>query len=60
MIDKVAGLAVDLVERGSMVKDGDTLGGDERERFTVRYKNPDRFGHACVFPCCGLGIVIRR
>jgi hypothetical protein len=44
MIDKVAGVAVGLVERGSMVRDGDTFEGDERERFTVHHKNPDWFG----------------
>jgi hypothetical protein len=63
MSDKVAGVAVGLVERGSMVRDGDTFGGDERERFTIHHKNPDWFGfggHACVFLCCRLGIVSRR
>lgn len=51
MIDKVAGLAAYLVEHGNVVKDGDTFGGDERERFAVRYKNSDRFGGMPVFFC---------
>jgi len=51
MIDKVAGLAVYFVEHGNVVKDGDTFGGDERERFTVRYKNSDRFGGVPIFFC---------
>ena len=51
MIDKVAGLAVYLVEHGNVVKDGNTFGGDERERFTVRYKTSDRFPGLPVFFC---------
>jgi hypothetical protein len=51
MIDKVAGLAVYLVEHGDVVKDGDTFGGDERERLTVRYKDSDRFAGLPVFFC---------
>jgi hypothetical protein len=51
MIDKVAGLSAYLVEHGNVVKDGDTFGGDERERFAVRYKNSDRFGGMPVFFC---------
>jgi hypothetical protein len=51
MIDKVAGLAGYLVEHGSIVKDGDTFGGDERERLRVRYKESDRFMGLPVFFC---------
>jgi hypothetical protein len=51
MIDKVAGLAAYLVEYGGVVKDGDTFGGDERERFKVRYKTSDRFAGLPVFFC---------
>jgi len=51
MIDKVAGLAVYLVEHGAVVKDGDTFGGDEQERITVRYENSDQFKGLPVFSC---------
>lgn len=51
MIDKVAGLAVYLVEHGNFVKDGDTFGKDERERLTVRHKDSDRFAGLPVFFC---------
>jgi hypothetical protein len=51
MLEKVAGLAAYLVEHGAVVKDGDTFGGDEQERFTVRYKNSDQFGGLPVFYC---------
>ncbi|EJN15808.1 hypothetical protein PMI42_00573 [Bradyrhizobium sp. YR681] len=51
LIDKVDGLAVYLVEHGPVVKDGDTFGRDSRERFTVRYRNSDRFERLPVFFC---------
>jgi len=51
VIDRVAGLTVYLVEHGAAVKDGDTFGADERERFAVRYKNSERFGGMPVFFC---------
>lgn len=51
LMDKVAGLAVYLIEHGLVVKDGDTFGGDARERFTVRYKNSDAFNGLPVFFC---------
>ncbi|QOZ70771.1 DUF4261 domain-containing protein [Bradyrhizobium arachidis] len=51
LLDKVDGLAAYLVEHGPVVKDGDTFGRDERERFAVRYKNSDQFGGLPVFFC---------
>jgi hypothetical protein len=51
LIDKVDGLAVYLVEKGPVVKDGDTFGRDSRERFTVRYEDSDRFGGLPVLFC---------
>jgi hypothetical protein len=51
VIDKVAGLAVYLVEHGAVIKDGDTFGGDEREHFRVRYENSVRFAGLPVFFC---------
>jgi hypothetical protein len=51
MIEKVAGLASYLIEHGGVVKDGDTFGGDERERFRVRYKTSERFAGLPVFFC---------
>ncbi|MFT4115072.1 DUF4261 domain-containing protein [Bradyrhizobium sp.] len=51
LMDKVHGLAVYLVEHGPVVKDGDTFGSNERERFTVYYKNSDTFGGLPVFYC---------
>ena len=51
LLDKVDGLAVYLIEHGAVVKDGDTFGGDERERFSVRHKNSDQFGGLPVFFC---------
>lgn len=51
MMDKVAGLAVYLVEHGNVLKDGDTFGGDEREKFRVVYKTSDRFAGLPVFFC---------
>ncbi|MBR0709227.1 MULTISPECIES: DUF4261 domain-containing protein [Bradyrhizobium] len=51
LMSKVDGLAVYLVENGRVVKDGDTFGRDERERFAVRYKNSDQFGGLPVFFC---------
>ena len=37
VLNKVAGLAAYLVEHGDVVKDGDTFGGSEAERMTVRH-----------------------
>ncbi|WP_441237519.1 DUF4261 domain-containing protein [Bradyrhizobium sp. 930_D9_N1_4] len=51
LLKKVDGLSVYLVEHGAVVKDGDTFGGDARERFSVRHKNSDRFGGLPVFFC---------
>jgi len=51
LIDKVAGLSVYLMEHGNVVKDGDTIGADEDERFTVRYEDSDVFGRLPVFSC---------
>jgi len=51
MIDKVAGLAVYLVEHGAVVKDGDTFGGDEQERITARYRTSERFEGLPVLFC---------
>lgn len=51
MIDKVAGLAIYLVEHGAVVKDGDTFGGDEHERFTARIRLSERFADLPVLFC---------
>ncbi|MDE5443760.1 DUF4261 domain-containing protein [Bradyrhizobium sp. CSA207] len=51
LIDKVAGFAVYLIEHGNVVKDGDTIGVDENERFAVHYKNSDVFSGLPVFRC---------
>jgi hypothetical protein len=51
LIEKVAGLAVYLIERGRVLKDGDTFGGDANERIAVRYKNSDQFNGMPVFLC---------
>ncbi|WP_244547497.1 DUF4261 domain-containing protein [Bradyrhizobium sp. OK095] len=51
MIDKVTGLAAYLVEHGAVVKDGDTFGGDEHERFTARYRASERFAGLPVLFC---------
>ncbi|UPK30688.1 DUF4261 domain-containing protein [Bradyrhizobium sp. 195] len=51
LFDKVAGLSVYLIEHGSVVKDGDTIGASASERIQVRYKNSEVFGGLSVF-CC--------
>ena len=51
MIEKVAGLVVYLIEHGQVLRDGDTFGGDAKERIVVRYKNSDRFNGMPVFHC---------
>ncbi|WP_456623825.1 MULTISPECIES: DUF4261 domain-containing protein [unclassified Bradyrhizobium] len=51
LIDKVDGLSVYLIEHGNVVKDGDTIGAHENERFAVRYKNSEVFGGLPVFSC---------
>ncbi|WP_063688314.1 DUF4261 domain-containing protein [Bradyrhizobium stylosanthis] len=49
LMSKVDGLAAYLIEHGPVVKDGDTFGRDDRERFAVRYKNSDQFGLPVLF-----------
>jgi hypothetical protein len=51
LIKKVLGLAVYLIEHGRVLRDGDTFGGDERERIAVRYENSDQFNGMPVFLC---------
>ncbi|AWM08805.1 DUF4261 domain-containing protein [Bradyrhizobium symbiodeficiens] len=51
LFDKVAGLSVYLIEHGSVVKDGDTMGTSASERIQVRYKSSDAFGGLPVFYC---------
>ncbi|AWM02562.2 DUF4261 domain-containing protein [Bradyrhizobium amphicarpaeae] len=51
LFDKVAGLSVYLIEHGSVVKDGDTIGASASERIQVRHKNSDVFGGLPVFYC---------
>lgn len=51
MIEKVAGLAAYLVEHGAVVKDGDTFGGDEQERFTARHRTSEQFAGLPVLFC---------
>lgn len=51
LIKKVLGLAVYLIEYGRVLRDGDTFGGDARERIAVRYKNSDQFNGMPVFLC---------
>ena len=53
LIDKVVGLGIYLVEHGAAVKDGDTFGASEQERFTVRHKTSERFEGLPVFFCAG-------
>jgi Domain of unknown function (DUF4261) len=47
LIDRVAGLAVYLIERGDTIKDGDTVGGSEHERIKA-YHRVSRFNAAPV------------
>jgi len=51
LLNKVDGLAVYLVEHGAVIKDGDTFGGDARERFSVRHKDSDQFEGLPVLFC---------
>ncbi|WP_298243778.1 DUF4261 domain-containing protein [uncultured Bradyrhizobium sp.] len=51
LFDKVAGLSVYLIEHGSVVKDGDTIGASASERIQVRHRNSDVFGGLPVFYC---------
>ena len=51
LFDKVAGLSAYLIEHGSVVKDGDTIGASASERIQVRYTNSDAFGGLPVFYC---------
>ena len=43
VINKVAGLSVYLIERGSVIPDGDTFGGSERERLRIHHAISKRF-----------------
>ena len=43
LINRVAGLAAYLIERGSVISDGDTIGISEAERITVRHMTSRRF-----------------
>lgn len=51
LFDKVAGLSVYLIEHGSVVKDGDTIGASASERIQVRHTNSDAFGGLPVLYC---------
>ena len=51
MIDRVAGLAVYLIEHGAVVKDGDTFGGDEHECMTASFRSSERFAGLPVLFC---------
>jgi hypothetical protein len=51
LVEKVEGLVVYLIEHGRVLKDGDTFGGDAKERIGVRYKNSDQFNGMPVFLC---------
>ncbi|WP_375159381.1 DUF4261 domain-containing protein [Bradyrhizobium sp. RDT46] len=51
LFDKVAGLAAYLIEHGSVVKDGDTIGASASERILVRHQNSEAFGGMPVFYC---------
>ncbi|WP_271617455.1 DUF4261 domain-containing protein [Bradyrhizobium sp. CCBAU 51745] len=51
LLEKVEGLVVYLIEHGRVLKDGDTFGGDAKERIDVRYKNSDQFNGMPVFLC---------
>ncbi len=51
LIDKVAQLGVYLIEHGARVKDGDTFGESEQERFIVRHRTSERFAGLPVFFC---------
>jgi hypothetical protein len=48
VIDRVAGLAIYLIEHGGVVKDGDTIGVSEADRIQVHYRT-SRFNGAPVF-----------
>lgn len=51
LFDKVSGLSAYLIEHGSVVKDGDTIGASASERIQVRHTNSDAFGGLPVFYC---------
>jgi len=51
LIEKVAGLVAYLIEHGRVLRDGDSFGGDEHERISVRYKNSGQFNGMPVFLC---------
>src|SRR5262249_23573771 len=48
IIDKVAGFAVYLIERGSVIPDGHTFGASDSERFKVQHTISRRFGNVPV------------
>jgi hypothetical protein len=43
IVSKVAGLAVYLIERGSVIPDGNTFGADQTERIKVHHATSRRF-----------------
>lgn len=51
LVDRIGGLAVYLAEHGPVINDGDTFGGDEQERFSVRHTKSNRFGDLPVLLC---------
>jgi hypothetical protein len=51
VMDNVVGLAAYLIEHGPVLNDGDTFGGDESERFMIRFKRSDRFPGLPVYFC---------
>jgi Domain of unknown function (DUF4261) len=51
LLDRISGLAIYLIEHGPVVRDGDTFGGDEQERFFVRYANSETFEGLPVLLC---------
>ncbi|MET4388074.1 hypothetical protein ABIB73_003836 [Bradyrhizobium sp. F1.4.3] len=60
LIEKVASLAVYLIEHGRVLRDGDTFGGDVHERIAVRYKSSDQFNGMPVFLCTDSPVVMEH
>ncbi len=60
LIEKVASLAVYLIEHGRVLRDGDTFGGDAQERIAVRYKNSLQFNGMPVFLCTDRPVVVEH
>jgi len=48
VINKVAGLAAYLIDRGSVIPDGNTFGGDDTERITVHHTTSRRFANTPI------------